>query len=58
MSLPLDAFQRETVPLCNESRAPLAMLWGQKNRQSLGEGSGDWGLGCDKGCDGLRLKVS
>lgn len=58
MSLPLDAFQRETVPLCNESCAPLATLWGQENRQSQGEGSGDYDLGCDEGSDGLRLKSS
>lgn len=58
MSLPLDAFQRETVPLCNESCAPLATLRGQRNRQSQGEGSGECGLCCDEGCDGLRLKLS
>lgn len=36
MSLPLDAFQRETVPLCNESCAPQATLWGRENWQSQG----------------------
>lgn len=38
MSLLLDAFQGETVPLCNESCAPQATLQGLEQSQSQGEG--------------------
>lgn len=58
MSLLLDAFQREAVPLCNESCAPLVTLWGQEKRQCQRKGNGDCDMGCDEGYDGLRLKLS
>lgn len=54
MSRPLDAFQRETVPLCNESCAPQAILQSPEQRQRQREGErGVIGAvtGCERGCD-------
>lgn len=64
MSLLLDAFQRETVPLCKESCAPQASLQSPEQRQRPAEAvtectkggcvrswDRDSDRGCDRGCD-------
>lgn len=55
MSLPLGAFQRETVPLCNESCAPRATLQNPEQRQWQREAMTDTVTestkeGCDRVC--------
>ena len=46
MSLLLDAFQGETVPLCNESGAPQTTLQGLERSRSQSQGEGD--RDCDR----------